>query len=153
MNIKRKLEKAFVAYLESLSDLDGLTKVAGSNATIEEFPILVVHCRQAPPASDLPPGTREYNAELIVQLVTQSDDDATTPTSDDRLAVIDDAMRDVAEIRALINNFGVIPDTRAVQEIHIKDVLERDQDGAVEGRHFIDTLEYEIPCGDFDDDV
>jgi hypothetical protein len=153
MNLKRKIEHAFVAYLQTIDDLDGLTIVPGSSADVEEFPILIVHCRHAAPEADLPPGVREYEAELVVQLITQSDDDEIAPESDDRLSALDDAMRDQTAIKAAMNAPSTLvdPDPRAVQELHVKAIFDKDQDGAVEGRHFIDSLEYELHVCDFDD--
>ncbi len=154
MNIKRKVESAFRAYLEDVDGLDGLTIVEAHKGDVATFPILIVQCQRAPTHDDLPPGQREHDAELVLQLVTQADDDAETPASDSRLALVVSAMADFAEIVETLNCPDDVTDTedddREVSGFHVKACEAINEDGGQEERHWIDSLEYRVVCCDFD---
>lgn len=155
MNIKRKVETAFAGYLSGLTPLAGLTIEPAHKTELQTFPLIVVHCKTCDAEGDLPPGVLgEYAGELVVQLITQTDDDEEEPHSDDRLGALESALADVAAIKAALNLAeGVTDDgddTRAVQGFHLKDLFTRDQDETIQDRHFIDSLAYDIHVCNFD---
>lgn len=152
MNIKRKVERAFKDYLSQVAELSGLEMTTGHDAEVKGFPLLICHCQRATECDGLV-NSQEYDAELVVQLITQVDDEALLPQSDERLADIVRAMRDTDAIKAALNYPGDgEPDGRAATVFHLVTIEPVDEDDRVEGRHFVDTLQYHVVCADFDQD-
>jgi len=175
MNIKRKVEAAFAAYLKTVAGLaaseeedalPALTIVAAHEFATQDFPLCLVHCQNCQPESDLGPDALEYSAELLVQLITSTDDNdsqpeeeghtQSAPLADPRLAILQAAMRDQTAIRAALNIDPEIEDTdddnRSVTGFHVKNVFEKDQDATTQDRNFIDSLEYTAHVCDFNAD-
>ena len=165
MNIKQKTEAAIANYLKSISALATLTIVPAHSADVEVYPICIVNCRNTPGESDLPPDTNEMEAEVVIQLITQTDDTSSqedpsttpqVPLSDGRITAVVAAMRDVDALKAFVNLAEGVTQTqddiRAVQDFHLKRLFNKDNDAAILGRNFVDSLEFTAHVCDFSAD-
>lgn len=141
MNIKQKIEAAFVAYLQSIDELSGLTIVPGGNMELEEYPLLIVHCRNAPEEPDLPSGSNEHAGALVLQLIVDSHDEVEAPTSVSWVTAIEEGMQDKAAMATLLNYTE--DDDQPVPDFHFKDIERNDcDDGVMEDGKHVDSLEY-----------
>jgi hypothetical protein len=154
--LKRKLEQAIKAYLLSSIEADtplfGLPIYDGrGDLTDRVIPSVTVFIGQLQANDTLPVNCGEYVATLLIQNVSQADDQEGKSVSihDDKQQQLETLIADVASLKAFINKPSVGTDSRDVQDVYIYDSKqdEEQQDFKLSGdRTLDDVLTFRIPC-------
>lgn len=145
--LSRKIEQAFTAFLlaaQTAGHIDSTLAIfPGSSSTEYDTPWLAVSCTDPRPAPDVPPQTLIKEADLILHLRTQADDEGLS-VADNRLFEITAALGDPTALLALLNAPSSGTDTRAVQDIYFFEIFEGPQTQRASENHWETQFTYNI---------
>ena len=148
--LKRKIELAFVSYLESKAEFSGVNIIDGGDiVTSPDLPVLSVYAD-----SEVNDDTSPFEAGLrSVTLRLRYEDnykDTSKVVIDERVGCLEYIMEDLDAIQAALNKTAE-PDQRTYQGLHIYDVYLTNQITDQMDSNWLEDIEYAIVCGEHDD--
>lgn len=145
--IKRKVEIALAAYLESLvlPELVGVPIAHGHRADKKKLPCVIVYAEKANENDEFPPGTGVFDVTVKVFVLTQADDENVT-AQDNRVAAVQASLFDNDAVCMALNALASPPDNRMVKDVHFYKIIETQEDEGRDDRHFGDVISYQVVC-------
>jgi hypothetical protein len=143
--IRQKLEAAARAYLEAKITADGTATMTALDVRLRQevtqikFPRIVVEAMRAPAFEDM---NELYMVDFRAYLGTHTSERDSLQVHADRTGKIAEWFADRDAFVAFCNN----PEISGVVGLVVHDILLQDEEGEQTGEHWIDLLNYLIPC-------
>jgi len=146
MNLKKKTEKVFRAYLRQMTKTGkiwaGVNLEEGHNDLDFKLPAIEVWAGSSREREDIPPHSGEFDVDLEVRLYTQADDE-NRELEDERIEGIVNEMLDIVSLQAFANYPTA---RRAVPQYMIQDCYEQGRDSSSDERCFLETMQFKVVC-------
>jgi hypothetical protein len=146
-SLTSKIETAFLTVLQAAQTAGAIDSsieiVRGSTASEPSVPWLAVSCSDPRPAPDMPPQTLVKEADVVLHLRVQADDEDLA-TKDARIGQILSALGDLQALTVTLNAPASGTDTRPVQDITFYEIFEGSQTERPSENHWETQLVYNL---------
>lgn len=143
--IRQKLEAATKAYIEAKITADATAEMTAVDVRLRQevtqikFPRLVLEAMRAPAFEDM---NELYMVDFRAYLGTHAVERDSSQRHADRVGKITEWFADREGFKAFCND----PEQSGVAGLLVHDILLEDEEGEQTGEHWIDLLNYLIPC-------
>ena len=145
-----KIEKILKAYLDA-SDIAGVNFYAGhTDSAICDLPSLTVMSNTVQPAPDMPAEINIKAVNVVFELRVDSVMDSAKLFLDTTLEEIETTLSDTASILAYSLAPASLPETRAITDVHIYDMLPDNESTGFDQTQWKRELSFNVICQNYD---